>query len=153
MKLKHYSEELLLDKLAAFTLSRKAKEAINVALAITACYGIALSLDWERLYWAGFVVAFCSLASIGQSLNPAALRMAGTLLGVLAKELDATLDKLEIRVKGVLDQAPSDEYSDQAAENFYRLLGISRGVSKSLVDYVQKTAVIDWSTWHEERFV
>ena len=50
---------------------------------MTACYGIALSLDWERPYWAGFVVAFCSLASIGQSLNQTALRMAGTLVGVV----------------------------------------------------------------------
>ena len=39
-------------------------------------------MDWDRPYWAGFAVAFVSLATIGQSLNKAALRMFGTLLAV-----------------------------------------------------------------------
>ena len=66
------------------TLSRKAKESIKTALAMTIAYGIALSLNWERPYWAGFAVAFISLASVGQSLNKAALRMFGTLVAVVA---------------------------------------------------------------------
>ena len=45
-------------------------------------YAISLSLDWDRPYWAGFAVAFVSLASIGQSMNKAALRMLGTILAV-----------------------------------------------------------------------
>src|SRR5210317_462504 len=64
-------------------LSIKAKESIKTALAMTIAYGIALSLDWDRPYWAGFAVAFVSLATIGQSMNKAALRMFGTLLAVL----------------------------------------------------------------------
>ena len=64
-------------------LSRKAKEAIKVALAMTIAYGISLSMDWDNPYWAGFVVAFVSLSSIGQSLNKAALRMFGTLLAMV----------------------------------------------------------------------
>ena len=64
-------------------LSRKAKEAIKVALAMTIAYGISLSQDWDRPYWAGFAVAFVSLASIGQSMNKAALRMFGTLLAMV----------------------------------------------------------------------
>ena len=64
-------------------LSTRTKESIKTALAMTIAYGIALSLDWDRPYWAGFAVAFVSLATIGQSMNKAALRMFGTLLAVL----------------------------------------------------------------------
>ena len=64
-------------------LSSRTKESIKTALAMTLAYGIALSLDWDRPYWAGFAVAFVSLATIGQSMNKAALRMFGTLLAVV----------------------------------------------------------------------
>ena len=63
-------------------LSSRTREAIKTALAMTLAYGIALSMDWDRPYWAGFAVAMVSLATIGQSLNKAALRMIGTLLGM-----------------------------------------------------------------------
>jgi uncharacterized membrane protein YccC len=64
-------------------LSTKTKESIKTALAMTIAYGIALQMDWDRPYWAGFAVAMVSLATIGQSLNKAALRMFGTLVGVV----------------------------------------------------------------------
>ena len=64
-------------------LSRRTKESIKTALAMTIAYGIALQMDWDKPYWAGFAVAFVSLATIGQSLNKAALRMFGTLLGMV----------------------------------------------------------------------
>lgn len=63
-------------------LSRHAKESIKTALAMTIAYGIALSMNWDNPKWAGFAVAMVSLATIGQSLNKAALRMAGTLVGM-----------------------------------------------------------------------
>ncbi|MGB7067485.1 MAG: FUSC family protein, partial [Syntrophobacteria bacterium] len=62
------------------TLSTRTKEAIKTALAMTIAYGIALQMDWDKPYWAGFAVAFISLATTGQSLNKAALRMLGTLV-------------------------------------------------------------------------
>lgn len=62
-------------------ISRKAKEAIKTALAMTIAYGIALSLDWDRAMWAAFAVAFISLSTVGQSLNKAAMRMLGTFVG------------------------------------------------------------------------
>jgi uncharacterized membrane protein YccC len=66
------------------TISRKAKEAIKTALAMTIAHGIALSLDWDRTMWAGFAVAAISLATVGQSLNKGAMRMflgvSGTIL-------------------------------------------------------------------------
>jgi uncharacterized membrane protein YccC len=68
-------------------LSTKAKESFKTALAMTISYGIALSLNWERPYWAGYAVAFISLATFGQSLNKAALRMLGTLVAVVASLL------------------------------------------------------------------
>ncbi len=61
-------------------LTRRTKESIKTALAMTVAYGIALSMDWERPYWAGFAVAFCSLDTLGQSMNKAAMRMLGTLV-------------------------------------------------------------------------
>jgi uncharacterized membrane protein YccC len=61
------------------SLSTRTKESIKTGLAMTIAYGIALSMDWEKPYWAGFAVAMISLATAGQSLNKAALRMAGTL--------------------------------------------------------------------------
>ena len=63
-------------------LSRRTKEAIKTALAMTITYGIALAMDWDKPYWAGFAVAFCSLSTIGQSFNKAAMRMFGTLVAL-----------------------------------------------------------------------
>ena len=64
-------------------LSRKAKEAIKTALAMTIAYGIALQMGWDKPMWAGFAVAFVSLATVGQSFNKAALRMLGTLVAAV----------------------------------------------------------------------
>jgi uncharacterized membrane protein YccC len=64
-------------------LSRKAKESIKTALAMTLAYGIALAMDWDKAMWAGFTVAFVSLSTIGQSINKAALRVLGTLVAVV----------------------------------------------------------------------
>ena len=64
-------------------LSRKAKESIKTALAMTIAYGIALSMDWDKAMWAGFTVAMISLSTIGQSINKAALRVLGTLVAVV----------------------------------------------------------------------
>ncbi|WP_162027624.1 MULTISPECIES: FUSC family protein [unclassified Lentimonas] len=63
--------------------SRRAKESIKTALAMVIAYGLALGFGWERPLWAGFVVAFCSLATIGQSFTKAAYRMSGTLVAVV----------------------------------------------------------------------
>ena len=65
------------------SLSITAKESIKTALAMTLSYGIALSLGWDKPYWAGFSVAFISLATSGQSLNKGAYRMLGTLMAGL----------------------------------------------------------------------
>jgi uncharacterized membrane protein YccC len=61
-------------------VSRKAKEAIKTALAMTLAYGIALSQGWDKPMWAGFAVAFVSLGSVGQSVDKAMLRMVGTFV-------------------------------------------------------------------------
>lgn len=64
-------------------LSTKAKEAIKTGLAMVITYYIALAVGWDKPLWAGFAVAFCSLSSYGQSMNKAAMRMMGTLIGGL----------------------------------------------------------------------
>jgi len=60
-------------------LSIKAKDAIKTAIAMTIAYGVALAMEWERPYWAGFAVAFISLGTIERSLEKGILRMLGTL--------------------------------------------------------------------------
>ena len=65
-------------------LSVRFKESFKTALAMTIAYGLALALGWEKPFWAAFAVAVVSLATVGQSLNKAAMRMLGTLLGAIA---------------------------------------------------------------------
>src|SRR5262249_14293666 len=65
-------------------LSDRVKAAIKTALAMVLAYGVALSMDWGNPHWAGFAVAFCSLSTVGESLNKGLLRLSGTLLGGLA---------------------------------------------------------------------
>src|SRR5215475_648827 len=65
-------------------LSERFKAAFKTALAMVLAYGVALSVDWDHAYWAGFSVAFCSLSTFGESLNKGLLRLSGTFLGSLA---------------------------------------------------------------------
>ena len=65
-------------------LSQRAKEAIKTGLAMAIAFGIALAMDWENPYWAGFAVAVISLSTAGQSLNKGAMRMLGTLVAAVA---------------------------------------------------------------------
>jgi uncharacterized membrane protein YccC len=65
------------------TLSHDIRESIKTALAMTLVYGIGLQMGWDKPYWAGFAVAFISLATVGQSFNKGALRMVGTVMGAV----------------------------------------------------------------------
>src|SRR5215469_8026151 len=65
-------------------LSDRAKAAIKTALAMVLAYGVALSMDWDNADWAAFSVAFCTLSTVGESLNKGLLRLSGTFLGILA---------------------------------------------------------------------
>src|SRR6516225_2868882 len=65
-------------------LSDRFKAAVKTALAMVLAYGVALSMDWDNAYWAAFAVAFCSLSTVGESLNKGLLRLCGTCLGILA---------------------------------------------------------------------
>jgi uncharacterized membrane protein YccC len=64
-------------------LSDRFKYSFKVALAMVIAYGVALSMNWEKPMWAGFAVAFISLATVGQSLNKGVMRMLGTLVGAV----------------------------------------------------------------------
>jgi uncharacterized membrane protein YccC len=65
-------------------LSDRVKAAIKIALAMVLAYGVALSNDWDHADWAAFSVAFCTLSTVGESLNKGLLRLSGTLLASLA---------------------------------------------------------------------
>ena len=64
-------------------LSTRTKQAVKIGLSVVIAMGIALSMDWEKPYWAGFAVAMISLDTNGKSLNKGAMRMLGTLVGIM----------------------------------------------------------------------
>lgn len=48
-------------------------------------YAIAMSMNWEKPFWAGLSVAFCSMATAGDSIRKGVLRVVGTFLaGIIA---------------------------------------------------------------------
>ena len=63
--------------------STRVIEAFKTALAMSLVYGIALSLGWEKPYWAAFAVGMISLSTLGQSVNKGAMRMLGTFVGAI----------------------------------------------------------------------
>ena len=65
-------------------MTPRAKEAIKTGLAMAISYGIALQLGWEKPSWAGMAVATISLSTAGQLINKGAMRMLGTLVGLVA---------------------------------------------------------------------
>jgi uncharacterized membrane protein YccC len=65
------------------TFAAKAREPFKTALAMVISYGIALAMDWDNPFWAGFAVAFISLSTAGQSFNKGAMRMFGTLVAIV----------------------------------------------------------------------
>jgi hypothetical protein len=67
-------------------------------------------------------------------------------------KLDKVMDRLEERIKVTLDTAAKEQFRVRDAENFYRMLGVYRGVSEALINYAGNAATIDWSRWKEERF-
>jgi hypothetical protein len=60
--------------------SERFKDAFRVALAMVITYAIALSMSWDKPFWAALSVAFCSLATVGDSINRGIQRIVGTLL-------------------------------------------------------------------------
>ena len=70
-------------RVATVKLSHDVKESLKTALAMTIAYGISLQMGWDKPMWAGFAIAFVSLATVGQSTNKALLRMAGTLVAAV----------------------------------------------------------------------
>ena len=61
------------------TLSPRIRFGLRLALAMVMAYGVALSMDWQKPFWAGLSVTVLSLDSAGQSLLKIILRIAGTL--------------------------------------------------------------------------
>ncbi len=49
-------------------LSVRFTYAFKVALATTLAFAISIAADWDEPHWAAFAVAFCSLATGGESL-------------------------------------------------------------------------------------
>jgi ElaB/YqjD/DUF883 family membrane-anchored ribosome-binding protein len=78
---------------------------------------------------------------------------AGEERDALRARLDGVLDRLEEKIKDALNRTGEAQLSDQAAEEFYRLLGAYRGVSEALIDTAGNAGSIDWAPWRQERFV
>ncbi len=58
--------------------SDRFKHAFKVALAMVITYAIALGMAWEKPFWAGLSVIFCSLATAGESIDRGVQRILGT---------------------------------------------------------------------------
>ncbi len=67
-----------------FPLSTRTKEAIKTSLAMVIAYWIAMSMGWDKPYWAGFTVVTINILSAGVSLTRGITRTLGTLVGGLA---------------------------------------------------------------------
>ncbi|PXW83885.1 putative membrane protein YccC [Nitrosomonas sp. Nm84] len=66
-------------------LSRRIKEAIKTGLAMVIAFAIAFYFDWEKPEWSGLAVLMLGMTTtMGQSLNKSIMRIAGTVLGVIA---------------------------------------------------------------------
>jgi uncharacterized membrane protein YccC len=63
-------------------MSARFQTAFKIALAMTLAYGVSLALDWDNPHWAGFSIAFCSLATVGESLLKGLLRTFGTFAAI-----------------------------------------------------------------------
>ncbi len=63
-------------------MSERFRTAFKIALAMTLAYGVALALDWDNPHWAGFSIAFCSMATAGESLLKGLLRIFGTFAAI-----------------------------------------------------------------------
>ena len=72
------------EKPVMIALSRRAKEAIKVALAMVLVYAIAMQMGWDKPYWGGFSVVTINILSHGVSLSRGLLRSLGTLVGAVA---------------------------------------------------------------------
>ncbi len=66
----------------AMLMSARFQTAFKIALAMTLAYGVSLALDWDNPHWAGFSIAFCSLATAGESLLKGLLRIFGTFAAI-----------------------------------------------------------------------
>lgn len=77
----------ILEKMINFQLSRKAEEAIKVALAFSIAYLIALQAGWLSPFWAALTVGQIALFPNAQSLHNGALRLAGLVPAVLVATL------------------------------------------------------------------
>ena len=89
------------------------------------------------------------LQSVLQGLTEAP---AGEDSEALRARLDSVLERLEEKIKDALNKTADGQFSDDDAEEFYRLLGAYRGVSEALVNYAGNAGAIDWEPWRVERF-
>ena len=71
-----------LERAGPIRVSDRTRVALQAGLAMVLAYGVALAMDWHKPYWAGLVVAICSLGSIGESLHKGMQRLLGTLVGL-----------------------------------------------------------------------
>ena len=71
-------------RLLAIFQSENFRQPVRVALAMVIAYYVSLAMGWDRPYWAGLAVAFCSLETVGDSLNKGLLRILGTFLAGFA---------------------------------------------------------------------
>ncbi len=64
-------------------LSDRSTHAFKTALAVVIAYAIALSMNWNKPYWAGFVAASLSLTTLGQGIQNGLMATVGAVCGAI----------------------------------------------------------------------
>lgn len=70
----------------------------------------------------------------------------------LQKKLTNKIIKMEKRMDEILELKTNEELTNQDYENFYNLIGCSRGLSKSVIAYASAVGGVNWRQLREARF-
>ncbi len=73
-------------------------------------------------------------------------------VGGPAGELRERLADLETRIDEAFARIGEEEVSTEDYENFYRRLGLYRGLSEAAVEFSRAAEKLDWPRWRETRF-
>ena len=90
--------------------------------------------------------------TIQESLQIFSRNPAAESANALRERLTVGLKHLELHIEKTMDKAGEGELSDQDGENFYRLLGVYRGLSEAVIEYAGTAEGIEWDRWREYRF-
>ena len=70
----------------------------------------------------------------------------------LRERLSARLARLDARIEQVMNRPGRQQLTEEESRNFYRRLGLFRGLTQAAIAYAESAGSVDWKEWREERF-